>query len=174
MGAVAQPRVLRLAQRGGSPVAVIVVPLNDGGQHILVAFFYALLLLFQPAAAGAGLWGGGQVNFNGGLGQHHRADIPPIHDDIVLPGQAALLLQQVGPYLRQGGNSGGGRGGLRQADGLRNILAIQQDALLARLKPQVNVDLRQQGESLLGSARPALPAPNQLHTMVLTVPSLSS
>ena len=86
MGAVAQPGIFRLPQRGGGPVAVIVVPFDNGSQHILVAFRYAFFLLLQPAAAGAGLWGGGQVNFNGGLGQHHRADIPPIHDDIVLPG----------------------------------------------------------------------------------------
>lgn len=34
-------------------------------------------------------------------------------------------------------------------------------------------EMEDEGE-MLGSARPALPAPNQLHTIVLTVPSLSS
>ena len=58
-GAVAQPGIFGLPQRRGRPVAVVVIPLLHRGQYLFVAFFYALLLLFQPAPVGAGLRGGG-------------------------------------------------------------------------------------------------------------------
>ena len=76
------------------------------------------------AAFGAGLVGGGQENFQLSVGDDHRTDVPPVHNQALLFGHLLLQPQQKGAHAGDGGDVRGGHGGFRAADGFRHILPV--------------------------------------------------
>ena len=72
--------VIGRAQRGVFSAAVELVPALHVGQNDDVAVGMTLLLPVEPAAAGALLGGGGDIQFEGGIGHDDGADIPADHD----------------------------------------------------------------------------------------------
>ena len=145
-GGVQAHRVLRRAQGGGGAVGIVVVPLLHLPENILIGLFRSPLPQLLPAAAGPVLRGGGEEDFHLGLRQDHGADVPAIHDDAPLPGQAPLHLHQKSSDLRNTGDSGGEHGDLRQADALGHVLSVEEHPLEPAVPiAQINMDLRQGG-----------------------------
>ena len=126
-------------------MGVLIVPLLHISQHILKGDLHALLLVFQPAPSGPGFGGGGQKDLDSGIRQHHSADIPAIHQNVLGLGHAALQLQQEGADFRVGTHGRGGHAGLLRADGGAHVLTVQIDMLLPVNAVHPQADLRQQG-----------------------------
>ena len=126
-------------------MGVLIVPLLHVCQHFLVGSVDALGLILLPAAGGACLRAGSQEDLHRSVRQHHRADVPAIHQHILLFGHAALQVQQKCPH---GGVCTYGRGCHTRgfgADGGAHVLVLQVDVLLARNGGQPQLDFRQQG-----------------------------
>ena len=126
-------------------MGVLIVPLLHISQHILKGDLHALLLVFQPAPSGPGFGSSGQEDLDRSIRQHHSADIPAIHQDVLGLGHAALQLQQEGADFRVGTHGRGGHAGLLRADGGAHVLAVQIDMLLPVNAVHPQADLRQQG-----------------------------
>ena len=141
-------------------MGVVVVPLLHLPQHLGVGLGRTPLLQLQLPALCPHLHVGVEENFHVRVGQHHRADIPAVHDDAVLPRQRALHLHQEVPHTLDGGDGGGVHGYLRQADVRRHILPVQQHALQAvAVVLHGDVDVRQRGQHrrrVLGVDAPSL------------------
>ena len=127
---VQQHRVLRLAQRGDVAVGVLVVAVLDIPQHTVKIRLHALGQQLLQTALGPGRGGGGEIDLQFRLWQHHGADIAPVHEDVILPRGLALHLQQEGAHDAQRRDVGGADGDLRGADGGGNVLAVEVHALL--------------------------------------------
>ena len=122
----------------------------------------AALLQLQPAAAGPDLRGGGEEDLDVGPRQHHGPDVAAVHDHIVLPGQAPLLLHQECPHLRDGGDGGSKGGDLMPADLRRHVLPVEIHVLQA-VRSVFHRDIQglQQGDHRLG-VRGVHPCPKGL------------
>ena len=132
-------------------MGVVVIPLLDVLQHLLQGDGVALFVELQPAPLGTGFGGGGQVDLDGGVGQHDGADVPPVHDNVVGGGQVPLQVQQEGPDSGDGGYGGGVQGHFVLPDGVGHVLAVEDHVLDAvGLVLHINVNFRQQGDDLLG------------------------
>ena len=129
MGGVQQDRPLRLAQGGHRPVLVVMVPLEDVPQDGVQVGLLAPLPQLQQPALRPGLGGGGQKDLHVRPGQDHRADVPAVHDHVVLPGLPALKVQQEVPHLGDGGHLGGQTGDLMLPDGPGHVLPGQEHPL---------------------------------------------
>ena len=121
--------ILGLFQRRDGPVHILVIPLADIGQHRLIHGVLAFLAQFPAAAVGPGLGAGGQVDFHGGVGQHHGADIPAIHEYVLAAGQAPLGVQQESPHRGMGRNCRRRHADGLGTDGLAYILTVEVDVL---------------------------------------------
>ena len=110
---------------------VVVIALNDVVQHLLVGDFLARLSQLVEAALRAHLAGGSQVDLHRRVGQHHRADVPAVHDHALAAGDFPLEVDQTFAHRAHGGDLRGGGGGFGRADALGHVLAVEEHALHA-------------------------------------------
>ena len=123
---------------------IVPVPLLDVLQDLFKGLGCAPLLQLQHPPMSAGLGRGRQEHLDLGVRQHHRADVPAVHNNVVGACQLPLHLQQVRPHRRVGGHGGGAHGYLRQTNFLRHILAVEEHMLQAILPiGQLYLKLRQ-------------------------------
>ena len=107
------------------------VPLNDllenGGQLCLLTLGDQLVI----AALCPNLGGSGQEDLHLCLGQHHSADIPAIHNAVILTGNLTLHIQQHITNHLVGGNQACLLGDVLGADLTGNVHAVHDHVLLA-------------------------------------------
>ena len=89
------------------------------------------VLQFQQTALGTNLSRSRQKNLHIRVGQHHGADIPAIHDHIVLTGHFPLHIQQHIPDHRMGRHQACLLGDILGADIISYIHAVHQHVLLS-------------------------------------------
>ena len=75
--------------------------------------------------------------------QNIRADVPPVHDDVVLRGHLPLQLGQPHAHRRMGRNGGRCHGQLRCAQPVGHVLTGEQHALSRIRIPHRNLRARQ-------------------------------
>ena len=90
LGGVHQHRILRLPQGGYCPVPVSLIPLDDILQNLLHRGAVRLCGQFQIPAAGTLLRGGSQEDLQIRMRQHHRTNVPAVHNHVVLLGKLQL------------------------------------------------------------------------------------
>ena len=76
------------------PVGVLVVPLLDLLQDLIEVCLLPLGSQLLGTAPGPDLRRCRQEDLHGSLRQHHGADVPAIHDDVIFPRHRALHIQQ--------------------------------------------------------------------------------
>ena len=112
---------------------VELIPLADRRKNLFVFRSDATPLEFRMAAAGALVRRGVEINFQIGVGQHHRANVAPQHNHPPALGNGAHLGREnlahpfVGRHLRNVGVHLGG------ANGPSDILAVQQHGALSAI-----------------------------------------
>ena len=125
-------------------MGVVVVPLIELTQHLVVGLRRAALFQLEAAPLRAHLGGRRQKDLHLGVRQHHRANVAPVHNDAVLPRQIALHFQQERAHRRQRRHGARVHGDLRQPDLARHVLSIEQHVLLTvRLVAHTDLQLRQ-------------------------------
>ena len=112
-------------------MGVLIVPLLDLLQNPLVIRLLALVQQLPGAAAGPDLRGGRQEDLHRGLRQHHGADVPAVHDHVVLRGHVPLHIQQQVPDNGVGGYQAGLLGDVLGADVGSDIHAVHDHVLNA-------------------------------------------
>ena len=122
--------VRRCLERRDGAVRIVIIALLELAQHVGIGLLNALFLQLAVAALRAALRRGGQEDLQPGVWQHDRADVAPVHDDAVRAGKAALHVQQKCAHDRQRRHARGEDRHLRQADGLRDVLAVEEHPLL--------------------------------------------
>ena len=159
---IQQHSVLRLTERGHRPVPVLFIPLDDVPENGLQLRLLSPLLQFQQAAAGPGLRRGGKEDLCPRVREHHRPDVPAVHDHVVLHGLTALKVQQEVPHRGQGSHLGGQSGDLVDPDSLCHVTSRQVHPLYT-ICPIIHAQvqpLQQRGDLLrVGWIRPCLPGP---------------
>ena len=145
LAGIHQNSILRLPQRCGGPVAVLIIPAADVLQNGFEISVHTFFLQFPEAAGGPGLGAGGEEDLHTGVRQDHGADVPPIHQDVVGAGHAPLQFQQKGTHRRMSRHCTGGHAHLFGPDGLAHVLTAQKHTLGAVHIAQLDLDLGQKG-----------------------------
>ena len=124
---------------------IVIIALLELAQHVGIRLLNALLLQLAVAALRAALRRGGQEDFQPGVRQDDRADIAPVHDGTVRAREIALHIQQKRAHDWQRRHTRGKQRHLRQADRVRDVLAVEQHPLLAcGVIGKLDLQLRQQ------------------------------
>ena len=124
-------------------MAVVIIPAADVLEDLLVVHLLPLLLQLKGAPAGALLRARGQEDLDLRVGQDDGADVPPVHQDIVLAGDLSLGLGQEIPHPLMGRDLAGCHRDRLAADLLRDVLPIEENVLRAVDIPQFQLQLFQ-------------------------------
>ena len=109
---------------------IVVIALLELAQHISIGLLNALFLQLPPTALRAALRRGRQEDLQSGIRKYDRADVAPVHDNAVRAGKATLHIQQKRAHDRQCRHARGEDRHLRQTDRLRDVLTVEEHALL--------------------------------------------
>src|SRR5438034_413596 len=121
----------------------------------------AVPALRQPAA-GPLVRGRGEKHLQRGVGEHHRPDVPPVHDDALRVRSDGLALLHVHPvaHFRDGGDLGDARGHPRRADGVFHVHPRHLGPKHIAYEDQSHREvLRERHELLRTPPRPVPPSP---------------
>ena len=122
-------RILRLPERVGLAVHVLLVARVQFAEHLLIRGHVALLHLLLVAAACALLRRGRQKDFHGCIRQHARADVPSVDQHVRRRGDLALRGHHAAANRRPLGNAARRGGNLASANQIGHILLAQHRPL---------------------------------------------
>ena len=110
-------------------MGVLIVPLLNVLEDFIVVRLLSLRNQLVRAALCPHLRGRGEENLHRGLGQYHGADVPAVHDDVVLLGHFPLHVQQQVPDDGVGRNETGLLGKVGGADIAGHVHAVHDHVL---------------------------------------------
>ena len=129
---VHQEGIRRLGQGRVGPLGIHAVPGQCVGQHLVVVGWQPLGYQLFVTAAGPNFGGCGHEYLQGGIGQHHGADVAPHHDYASqvlarLLRNGPLLPYQFLPHPRNGGHRGNALIDIPRPEFRPQFLAVQQN-----------------------------------------------
>ena len=116
-------------QRRNLPVGVLVISLLNFLKNSGIIRLFAPGRQFLGPALCPDLRCGSEEDLHRGLGQYHRANVPAVHNYVVLPGNLPLHLQKQIPNQRLGRHKAGFLGDILGADVPRHIHAVHDHML---------------------------------------------